>query len=99
VQTVSAVKPSAGAATVIWHSVMTQYLPPSEQDALDAAFSALGALATPDAPVARLGFEANKYPSPAGVVFGLKLQTWPGGETTTLASAHPHGDPVMWHRI
>jgi hypothetical protein len=99
VATVSALKPVAGTATVVWHSVMRQYLPAEDRAALDAAFAALGALASPDAPVARLGFEASTYPSPAGVVFGLRLQAWPGGETTQLASAHPHGDTVMWHRL
>jgi hypothetical protein len=99
VTTVGALKPVVGAATVIWHSVMAQYLPPADQVALDGAFDALGALATPDAPVARLAFEAHRFPSPAGVLFGLTLQTWPGGEVTRLASAHPHGDTVTWHRL
>jgi hypothetical protein len=99
VQTVSGLKPVVGSLTVVWHSVMAQYLPSVEQSALEAAFAALGAVATPEAPVARLAFEPHKFPSPAGVVFGLKLQTWPGGEVTHLASAHPHGDSVMWHRF
>lgn len=99
VATVSALKPAPGAVTVIWHSVMEQYLPPPEQAALESAFDALGAAATAEAPVARLAFEATKFPSPAGVLFGLKLTTWPGGETTYLASAHPHGDTVTWQRI
>lgn len=99
VQTLAARKPVPGAVTVVWHSIMVQYLPESERVALEAAFDALGALATAEAPVARLAFEASKFPSPAGVQFGLKLQTWPGGAGTHLASGHPHGDTVMWHRI
>lgn len=98
VATVGNLKPATGAVTVIWHSVMAQYLPPPEEAALEAALDALGAVATPEAPVARLAFEATKLPSPAGVLFGLKLTTWPGGETTYLASAHPHGDTVTWHK-
>ncbi|MBA3743038.1 DUF2332 domain-containing protein [Sporichthya sp.] len=98
VRTVSALKPAPGTATVIWHSVMAQYLSNAGRAELDAAFDDLGALATPDAPVARLAFEANRFPSPAGVLFGLTLQTWPGGAVTPLASAHPHGDTVTWLR-
>jgi hypothetical protein len=59
----------------------------------------VGAVATPEAPVARLAFEAAKLPSPAGGLFGLKLTTWPGGETSYPASAHPHGDTVTWQHI
>jgi hypothetical protein len=98
VQTVSALKPVPGTVTVIWHSVMAQYLPEAELAELRTAFATLGALATPDAPVARLAFEASRFPSPAGVQFGLRLSTWPDGVVTNLASAHPHGDTVMWLR-
>ncbi|HUR73721.1 MAG TPA: DUF2332 domain-containing protein, partial [Sporichthya sp.] len=78
VQTVSALKPVPGTVTVIWHSVMTQYLPEAERDELRAAFQTLGALATAEAPVARLAFEASRVPSASGVQFGLRLSTWPG---------------------
>ncbi len=97
--TVSALEPVPGAVTVIWHSVMTQYLPESEQAALDEAFAALGARASEDAPVARLAFEPRLLQSAAGVLFALDLQLWPGGASTRLASAHPHGDSVTWAAI
>lgn len=97
--TVGALKPVPGTVTVIWHSVMEQYLPADARRELGAAFDTLGALATPDAPVARLAFEASEFPSPAGVQFGLRLQTWPEGRARYLASGHPHGDTVMWHRL
>jgi hypothetical protein len=96
VQTVRALKPVPGTVTVVWHSVMTQYLAEAERAELRGAFETLGALATSEAPVARLAFEATRLPSPAGVQFGLRLTTWPGGAVTNLASAHPHGDTVMW---
>ncbi len=96
--TVSALKPVPGQLTVIWHSVMTQYLPPAEQADLEAAFAALGQLATPEAPVARLAFEPSALTSPAGIQFQVKLHLWPGGTSEQLATAHPHGDDVMWHR-
>ncbi len=87
-----------GTLTVVWHSIMAQYLPEADRVALESGFDALGALATADAPVARLAFEASKFPSPAGVQFGLRMTTWPGGDPVNLASAHPHGDTVMWLR-
>lgn len=99
VETVSALQPVPGAVTVIWHSVMTQYLPTTEQTALDAAFADLGARATAAAPVVRLAFEPRLVQSSNGVLFALDLQLWPGGEVLRLASAHPHGDSVSWARV
>jgi hypothetical protein len=98
VTTVEQLKPVPGVLTVVWHSIMAQYLPEADRVALEAGFATLGARATPDAPVARLSFEAGRFPSPAGVQFGLRMTTWPGGAEATLASAHPHGDTVMWLR-
>ena len=46
-----------GHLTVLWHSVMWQYLPPPEQRAAEAALAALGAAATAEAPLARVSLE------------------------------------------
>lgn len=99
--TVSALKPVEGTVTVVWHSVMWQYLTGEEQTELDAAFEALGALATPGAPVARLELEPRQrpFPFPNGVEFEARLQTWPAGKAEVLAFCHPHGDSVTWHRV
>lgn len=96
--TINALKPVPGALTVIWHSVMAQYLAPAERVELEVAFEALGALATPEAPVARLAFEPGELTSPAGIQFRAKLDLWPAGTSEWLATAHPHGDNVVWHR-
>lgn len=98
--TVAAVKPVEGTLTLIWHSVMWQYLPAEEQLEIDASFETLGALATPAGPVARLSLEPRRavYPFPSGVEFQVRMRTWPGRGVELLATAHPHGDTVVWVR-
>ena len=49
-----------GATTVLWHSVMWQYLTAAEQDAVSARVAALGAAASPDAPFAHLFLEPTR---------------------------------------
>ncbi len=104
--TVAGLDPVPGVVTVVWHSVMTQYLPADVRAALEDAFHALGARATADAPVARLSFEATPRTAPPGVEFALTLRRWPAdpaGDSAAdpaplhLASGHPHGDWVTWH--
>ena len=86
--------PAAGTTTVVFHSIMWQYLPREEKKAVVATLRALGARATPDAPVAWLTFEPHK-PDPAkGAELGVTL--WPGGERRVLAMCGDHGDPVSW---
>jgi hypothetical protein len=82
-----------GQATVLYHSIMWQYLPPSTRDGLHKAIAAAGARATREAPLAWLALEP---PPAADVVFELRLTTWPGGESRVLATAHPHGREATW---
>ena len=82
--------PREGAATVIYHSVFWQYVPPAGQAALSAAIEAHGAAATAQAPFAWLRME------PFGQAFEVRLTLWPGGQTRTLAQVHPHGAWVKW---
>ncbi|RJK98054.1 DUF2332 domain-containing protein [Vallicoccus soli] len=87
---VSALRPAEGAWTVVHHSVVRQYLPPAERDALDAALEALGGAASPASPVAHLALE------PEGGRFVVRLRTWPDGDDAVLGTAAPHGVPVRW---
>ncbi|MGQ0625185.1 MAG: DUF2332 domain-containing protein [Sporichthyaceae bacterium] len=97
--TVAGLGPAQGLLTVVWHSVMWQYLPPSERAALTVAFEALGSLATPAAPVARVSMEPRKrMVFPVGVEHVVRTQTWPGDGVWLYGSAHPHGDTVVWRR-
>jgi hypothetical protein len=85
--------PREGVATVVWHSVVWQYLPPSERTRITAAVEGAGARATADAPVAHLWLEPEHVEHGG---FVLRLQTWPGGEQRLLADAQGHGPPVVW---
>jgi hypothetical protein len=87
------VRPQAGAATVLYHSVFWQYLPPTTQAALAAAIAAIGESATEAAPFAWLRFEAP----PDDLRFmDVRLTLWPGGVERKLAQAHPHGASTRW---
>ena len=89
----SRVRPQAGAATVLFHSLFWQYLPPATQAGLAAAIAEIGASATPDAPFAWLRFE----PPPTNMrIIEVWLTTWPGGIERRLAQAHPHGAATTW---
>lgn len=97
--TVEALRVVEGAATVIWHSVMWQYVSPAEQAAITARLEVLGETATATAPLVRLSLEPRGRGSAAGVEFVVRLRTWPGDGVRVLATAHPHGDTVVWRRL
>jgi hypothetical protein len=81
------------ATTVVFHSVMWQYMPPEVRAATEAAIRAAGARARGDRPLAWLRFEPDRDGG-----FELTLDLWPGrGERERLARLHPHGAGVVWH--
>lgn len=82
-----------GVATVVYHSVVWQYLPDATRHAMVAALEAAGARATPDAPVAWLRLEPQPEDRPP---IELVLTLWPGGDTVRLATAGMHRQPVVW---
>jgi hypothetical protein len=86
-------RPEAGAATVLFHSIFWQYMPPESQAALAAAVRDLGGRATPAAPFAWLRMEPP--PGNPGDI-ELRLTLWPGGEDRLLAHVHAHGATVAW---
>ena len=79
-----------GIATVVYHSIVMQYLDAAERERLDEIFTEAGARASQTAPLARLALE------PGGEEAELVLTTWPGGEECLLATAGYHGRPVRW---
>lgn len=88
------VAPRAGAASVLYHSVFWQYMPPASQAALAALIAEIGATATPDAPFAWLRMEPN---SESMMVMQVRLTLWPHGDDRILATeVHPHGAWVRW---
>jgi hypothetical protein len=85
--------PRDGVATVVWHSVVWQYVPADERSRITAAIEGAGRRATAAAPVAHLWLEPEHGDSGG---FVLRLRTWPGGELRLLADAQGHGPPVVW---
>ncbi|MDP9406123.1 MAG: DUF2332 family protein, partial [Actinomycetota bacterium] len=79
-------------ATVVYHSVVWQYLPEGDRRAMRDALAHAAARATVDAPLAWLRME----PEPALHAMAVRLTTWPGGEERLLATAGAHGLPLSW---
>jgi hypothetical protein len=87
---------AAGALTVLWHSIMWQYLSTTEQDTVLAEIDARGARARPDSPFAHLTLEPHRRTPDSPVEFAVRVRCWPGGEDQLLAVCSPHGPPVSW---
>jgi hypothetical protein len=85
--------PVPGTLHLIFHTVAWQYFPPiTAQRCLDA-IEAAGARATPEAPLAHLGLEADASGAPGAAI---TLRIWPGVETLHLGRADFHGRWVDW---
>ena len=82
--------PVPGVATVVYHSIVLQYLPRTTFERMRDAIADAGARATPDAPVCWLRME------PAGALADLRLRSWPGGDEEVLGTTGYHGPPVTW---
>lgn len=82
----------AGAATVVFHSVVMQYLEPEERQAVVDVIAEAGKRARDDAPLYWLRME------PVGPLrdMTVRMTRWPGGEDRLLATAGAHGNPVRW---
>ena len=85
-----------GTATVLWHSVMWQYLSAEEQGRLSTRIDELGATADDHARLAHLRAEPARRAPEAPHEFLVRLTTWPGGEERLLGSTLAHGVPTTW---
>jgi hypothetical protein len=81
-------QPAPGRATVIYHSIVSQYLSDEERVGLFDGIRAAGERATAEAPLAWLRME------PVDDRADLELTLWPGGEDRRLARVGYHGNPV-----
>jgi hypothetical protein len=81
-------EPAEGLATVLFHSLVMQYLAEGEHLEFEAAVAAAGRRAADSAPLAWLRME------PDGERAAIRITTWPGGEERLLARAGYHGNPV-----
>jgi hypothetical protein len=85
-------EPAPGRTTVVFHSIVWQYLTDEERATAEASLAAAGERATPDAPLAWLRLE----PSADLTHAELLLTTWPGGDERLIARGHYHLGPVQW---
>lgn len=84
-------RPQAGAATVVFHSIVMQYLPDDRRAAFKELVRSRGAeQGTAEAPLAWLRFE------PVGEEAAVRLTIWPGGDDHTVAWSGFHGQNVRW---
>jgi hypothetical protein len=83
-----------GAATVVFHSMVAQYLGEERRRLLHAAVAGAARFATSEAPISWLRFEPSN--SDGGGRFPVHLTTWPGGRERLIAEAQTHGPPVRW---
>lgn len=97
---VGALELRPGATTVVWHSVVLQYLPPAERVRLGDRVAALGRSATPEAPLVHLALEPPERGAGTPVGLPVTMRTWSGraddGVPQVLGRAAPHGLPVHW---
>ena len=100
--------PREGCTTVVYHSIVWQYLTAPQRERAQAAIEAAGARATPSAPLAWLSYEFRTADEPAQ----LRCRIWPGlgagagagahadaGSASSdeiLATVHPHCAWVHW---
>lgn len=82
--------PTPGAATVVFHSIMWQYMSADEQQEFEMLMSEAGSSATADAPVAWLSFE------PGEDGFEVRLRLWPHDIDQVITRASAHGQAVRW---
>ena len=80
-----------GTWTVLWHSILWQYLTQEQRAALSHRLAELGAAADDSAGFAHLRLEPTREAR-----YLVTLTTWPGGTERVLGTATPHGIPVTW---
>jgi hypothetical protein len=85
-----------GTTTVVWHSVMWQYLDPAERARAEAAIERLGDQSSGTAGFAHLAMEARRRTPDTDHELLVTLRTWPGGTEQVLGRAEAHGLPTTW---
>jgi hypothetical protein len=85
-------EPAPGEATVLYHSIVWQYLPAGGQRRITAAIRRAAGRATSAYPLAWLRME----PACEGVHAELRLTLWPDGQERLLAHVDYHGRWLRW---
>jgi hypothetical protein len=91
---------SQGHVTVVWHSIMWQYLRRADRAAVEQRLEELGAQANESSPLAHLSLEPHRVMThdrdSDGWEYRVDLQIWPGGKRRVLGRAEPHGQELVW---
>jgi hypothetical protein len=87
---------ATGTTTVVWHSIMWQYLDDRERSDVLARLGSLGETADTDARLAHLSLEPRRRTPSSGYEVLVVLRTWPGGDERVLGAAQAHGIPTTW---
>ncbi|MCU1379530.1 MAG: hypothetical protein JWN29_2513 [Acidimicrobiales bacterium] len=82
--------PASGTTTVVFHSIVQQYLSPATRSGVNAAITDAATRATADAPLAHITFEPGEGRAET------RLTLWPGGEEHLVAVSGFHGSPLDW---
>ena len=82
--------PVRGVASVVFHSIVMQYLSAADRRRVASVLDEAGSRATSSAPLAWLLME------PGGEQTEVCLKLWPGGSERVIVSAGFHGRPVRW---
>lgn len=98
VDLVNQIELADGHLTVLWHSVVLQYLGGAEKARIADRLNTLGAQATTKAPFAHISFELRRLTPQGSRRYLVTAETWPGGHAQILGEAPAHGMPVTWGR-
>ncbi len=79
-----------GVATVVFHSIVWQYLASEDRARIERAVTMAGQASTMNRPLAWLRFEPGREAAE------VRLRLWPGSEDRLLARSGFHGTPVHW---
>ena len=87
-----------GVATVVYHSIVMQYLTDEERGKFRTLIDETGQASTDRAPLAWLRMEPPQedFDALEGDLASIHLTMWPPGETSLIARCGYHGRPVRW---
>jgi hypothetical protein len=88
--------PRPGVVTVVWHSVVWQYLDRAERDAVVRALAGAAGRASAEAPLAVVSFEPRRIPGEERFAFLASQALSPGQEERLIGEGQGHGPPVRW---
>jgi hypothetical protein len=83
-------------ATVVFHSIVMQYLDDKERTLVRDQLEEAGEGASGDAPLAWLRMEPPGEGDVDDGTAPVHLTTWPRGDTSVIARCGYHGRPVRW---